>query len=133
MIWTSMVKGNVPVSLVTVTLDTIIAPVLLPVFILLMAGVAISINYSKMVVDLLLMITAPSIIGMLLYDSTAGRTKVFAQGAGGILSKLSFFVVIYISAAFVIPHNCLESLDSKNSNRNFPSCCNRLYYRLHRQ
>ena len=102
-IWTSLVKGNVPVSLVTVTMDTILAPFLLPLFILLVAGVAININYSKMAFDLICMITLPSLIGMLLYDTTGGRTKSFAHGGGGILSKLSFFGVIFLNSAFVTP------------------------------
>ncbi|MEN6414695.1 MAG: bile acid:sodium symporter [Veillonellales bacterium] len=102
-IWTSMVKGNVPVSLVTVTLDTILAPFFLPLFILLFVGVAVTINYSKMAIDLLFMITLPSLIGMILYDVTKGKTQTFAQGGGGILSKLCLGGVIFLNAAFVTP------------------------------
>lgn len=100
-IWTAIVKGNVPVSLVTVTMDTLIAPVLLPMFILLVAGVAISIDYTTMIIDLLVMITLPSVIGMLLYDFSGGRTKYFAENIGGIMSRISFFGIIFLNAAFV--------------------------------
>lgn len=102
-IWTSLVKGNIPVSLVTVTMDTILAPLLLPLFILLFAGVSIHIDYAKMALELLFMITLPSLVGMLLYDTSKGRTKSFAQGGGGILSKLSFGGVIFLNSAFVTP------------------------------
>lgn len=102
-IWTAIVKGNVPVSLVTVTIDTIVAPLLLPVYILLVVGVAVNIDYSAMAVDLLVMITIPSIIGMVLHDKTGGRTMGFVQGLGGVLSRFSFFGVIYLSAAVVTP------------------------------
>ena len=102
-IWTSIVKGNVPVSLVTVTLDTIISPLLLPLFILAVIGVAVKINYMAMAIDLVLMITLPSIVGMLLHDQTGGATKGFVNGIGGILSRLSFFAVIFINSAFVTP------------------------------
>lgn len=102
-IWTSIVRGNVPVSLVTITLDTIIAPVFLPLFILFVIGVAVSINYSMMVVELFIMITLPSIAGMLLHDATKGKTKAFASGSGGILSKIGFFAIIFLNSAFVTP------------------------------
>jgi predicted Na+-dependent transporter len=100
-VWTAIVKGNIPVSLVTVTLDTIIAPVLLPVFILFVVGVAISIDYTAMIIDLLVMITLPSVIGMLLYDFSGGRTASFAEGVGGILSRISLFGIIFLNVAFV--------------------------------
>ncbi|MDR3592211.1 MAG: bile acid:sodium symporter family protein [Negativicutes bacterium] len=102
-IWTAIVKGNVPVSLVTVTIDTIVAPLLLPVYILVVVGVAVSIDYTAMAAELLVMITLPSIIGMLLHDRTGGRTMAFVQGLGGVASRMSFFGVIYLSAAVVAP------------------------------
>ena len=102
-IWASLVKGDVPVSLVAVTMDTILAPFLLPLFILLVAGISIHINYSKMAIDLICMITLPSLIGMILYDTTKGKTKKIAQGGGGIFSKISFFGVIFLNSAFVTP------------------------------
>ncbi len=100
-VWTAIVRGNIPVSLVTVTLDTMIAPVLLPLFIFFIAGVAVSINYTAMIIDLMIMITLPSLLGMLIHDLTEGKTAPFAEGAGGILSRLSLFGIIFLNAAFV--------------------------------
>jgi predicted Na+-dependent transporter len=101
LIWTDIVKGNVPISLVTVSIDTIIAPILLPLFILFVVGVAISIDYFTMIFDLLFMITLPSIVGMLLYDFTGGKSKSFSEGAGGILSRVAIFGIIFLNSAFV--------------------------------
>jgi predicted Na+-dependent transporter len=100
-IWTDIVKGNIPVALVTVTMDTIIAPVLLPLFILFVVGVTISIDYTAMIIDLLVMITLPSVIGMLLYDVSGGRTASFNEGVGGILSRMSLFGIVFLNAAVV--------------------------------
>jgi predicted Na+-dependent transporter len=100
-IWTEIVKGNLPVTLVTVSIDTIIAPVLLPLYILLVVGFTVSINYTSMIIDLLIMVTLPSIIGMLLYDMTGGKTTSFSEGVGGILSRISVFGVVYLNTAFV--------------------------------
>jgi predicted Na+-dependent transporter len=104
LIWTHIVKGNVPVSMVTVTIGTIIAPVLLPLFILVVVGVAVHIDYFTMVFDLLFMITLPSIIGMLLYDFSGGRTEAFAEGIGGVLSRAALFAIIFLNAAFISPY-----------------------------
>ena len=100
-IWTSIVRGNVALSLVTVTMDTLIAPVLLPLFILFAAGISIQIDYTRMIFDLLVMITGPSIVGMLLHDATKGKVRAFASGFGGVLSRLSFFGVIFLNSTFI--------------------------------
>lgn len=102
-IWTSLVGGNVAMALVTVTMDTLIAPILLPLFILLVAGVSVELDYAKMLTDLLIMITLPSIAGMLLCDASGGKTRSFASGFGGVLSRLAFFGVIFLNATFIAP------------------------------
>lgn len=102
-IWTSLVKGNVPVSLVTVTLDTMIVPALLPFFFMLTIGKSLTINYGEMAWQLLWMITLPSIAGMLIHDATGGKVTEFAKGVGGFTSKIALFVVIVINAALVLP------------------------------
>lgn len=102
-IWTSLVRGNVAMALVTVTMDTLIAPLLLPLFIRFAAGVSIQLDYSRMIFDLLVMITIPSIAGMLLCDATRGATKKIAGGFAGVLSRLAFFSVIFLNSTFVAP------------------------------
>jgi predicted Na+-dependent transporter len=101
LIWTAIVKGNVPVSFGPVTIDTIIAPLLLPLFILFVVGAAIHIDYFTMIFDLLFMVTLPSVIGTLLYDFTKGETKSFAEGAGGVLARVALFGIIFLNSAFV--------------------------------
>lgn len=112
-IWVSIVRGNVPLSLVTVTMDTLISPLLLPLFILVFAGVSVDLDYSRMIRDLLLMITMPSLAGMLLYDASKGRTGPFTSGVGGVLSRLAFFGVIFLNSAFVAPSVEWTSLIAK--------------------
>ena len=56
-----------------------------------------------MMLELLVMITLPSLLGMLLHDWTNGRVVRFAKGVGGFLSKVGFFVVIFINATLVAP------------------------------
>jgi len=102
-IWTSLLRGNVAVSLVTVSIDALVAPVLLPLFFLIAIGRAIQINYFQMTVQLLVMITIPSIAGMILHDYSGKRVVGFAKGLGGLSSKLVFYLMVYINAAVVAP------------------------------
>lgn len=102
-IWTSLVGGNVAVSLVTLALDTIIVPAFLPTFFLVTIGRAIQIDYLEMASQLLWMITIPSLVGMALHDFLKEKAVAYAKGFGGITAKTSFYVVIFFNAAIVAP------------------------------
>lgn len=56
-----------------------------------------------MMIDLMLMVTAPSIAGMLLHDQTHGQIASFAKSLGGPTSKIGLFLVIMINSAVVMP------------------------------
>jgi len=102
-IWTALAKGNIQITLVAVTLDTLIVPVLLPAYYQIIVGQAVVINYISLVVQLLLMVTIPSIVGMLLYDWTNGKTAHFSRGIGGVSSKLALFIIMILNASLVAP------------------------------
>ncbi len=102
-IWTSLVNGNLPVALVAVTLDTFIVPVFLPLFLKIIIGQSIQLDYWEMVIDLLFMVTIPSVAGMLLYDATHGRVSSYAKHVGGLTSKLGLFGVILINTSIIVP------------------------------
>lgn len=102
-LWTSMTSGNVPLSLVAVTLDTLIVPMLLPLFIKLVAGQTVQLDYAKMAQELFWMITLPSVAGMLINDATKGRIAKLSKNAGGLTSKLCFLIVIFLNASVIAP------------------------------
>ncbi|MEN6566965.1 MAG: bile acid:sodium symporter [Veillonellales bacterium] len=103
-IWTSLLDGNMALSLVAVTLDTFLVPLVLPLFFHIVAGQNVAIDYLQMLKGLMLMVTIPSVIGMLLHDWTGGKVNAFANSIGGATSKLAMFLVIFINAAIVMPH-----------------------------
>ncbi len=102
-IWTSIAKGNVPVALVTLALDTVIVPFFLPAFFLVTVGQALHIDYKEMALQLMWMITIPSLVGMALHDIFRDRAVAYAKGFGGITSKVTFYTVIFLNAALVAP------------------------------
>lgn len=101
--WTSITRGNVEVSLVAVTLDTFIGPILLPIFFLVVAGKMIQLNPVEMIGQLLMMVTIPSLIGMLINEYSKYDFTSFATGLGGLTSKAALFVVIYINSSVTMP------------------------------
>lgn len=102
-IWTSIARGNVPVALVTLALDTVLVPFFLPAFFLVTIGQALHIDYKQMALQLMWMITIPSLVGMALHDILKERAVAFAKGFGGVTAKSTFYVVIYLNAALVAP------------------------------
>lgn len=102
-IWTALAKGNIQTTLVAVTIDTLIVPVLLPAYYQIVVGQSVVINYTSLVVQLLLMVTIPSIAGMMFYDWTGGKTANFSRGVGGVSSKLALFIIMIFNASLVAP------------------------------
>jgi len=97
-IWTSIVGGNVAMAMVAVTLDTLVSPLLLPVFIFLVVGQTVSVDYIQLFYGLLWMVTIPSLLGMAVNDLTRGRLNNFSRSFGGFSSKLALFLVILFNA-----------------------------------
>lgn len=102
-LWTSMSGGNVAVTIMAVTIDTIAAPVLLPFLYMFLIGKVIEIDYMGMMLQLVCMVTIPSIAGMLINDAANGRLDGFAKGIGGLTSKLALFFVVFFNAITVAP------------------------------
>ena len=103
-IWTTIANGDIALALVTVTLDTLLIPILIPAFFRIMLGTSITLNYGNMVLRLLLMVTIPSILGMVVNEITKGRLENFSISVGGVTAKISNLFVIFINSAIVLPN-----------------------------
>jgi bile acid:Na+ symporter, BASS family len=102
-LWTSIVNGDIALALVTVTLDTLLIPLLIPLFFKVVLGTSIVLNYGEMMSRLLLMVTVPSILGMVVNELTKGRLEKFSVTVGGFTSKIATFFVMVINSAIVLP------------------------------
>jgi len=103
LIWTSLTGGDVTLSLAAITLDTLISPFFLPVFFTAIAGHAVDINYLAMFWQLILMVTLPSLAGMLVHDLTQGKLAAFTASVGGLSSKAAVFLIVFFNAAAIAP------------------------------
>lgn len=104
-VWLSVLGGNIAVSLVTITLDTLLAPFIIAIFLNLMFSTIVDINYTQMLVELLLMVSVPSLIGMSMHNILVKRPKLYTtlSISGALFSKFCMLAVIYISVATVVP------------------------------
>lgn len=102
-IWTALTQGSVSIALVSVTLDTLVVPVMLPFFFQIVIGQVLQIDYMQMMFQLLLMVTIPSLLGMALHDYSSTLLTPAVKIIAGFIAKLAFFAVIFVNAAIVGP------------------------------
>ncbi|BAK15438.1 predicted Na+-dependent transporter [Solibacillus silvestris StLB046] len=103
-IWVTICKGNLPLSLAIILIDTLLAPILMPLILHLVVGESISLNTSALIFDLIWMIVLPSILGILVNEWTKG--KLFEQYGKpmSLVSKLCLFGIIMINSSAIAPY-----------------------------
>ena len=100
-IWTSLTKGNVLLSIIIVTLDTIFVPLVLPAYFKIVVGEILTVNYFALILHLLFMVTIPSTAGMILNDFTHGTFNKFSKSIGGLTSKIAIFLIVFLNSAML--------------------------------
>ncbi|MBB3069288.1 putative Na+-dependent transporter [Paenibacillus baekrokdamisoli] len=103
-LWVGMSAGSVPLMLAMVVIDSALSPFVVPAGIHLLFKTAVETNTMQMMGDLLILIVAPTIIGVLLYEWTKGRIQPFVQPYAAPLSKLCFVAVVALNAAAIAPY-----------------------------
>lgn len=103
-IWVTISKGNLPLSLAIILIDTLLAPILMPLILQLVVGESISLNTPALIFDLIWMIVLPSILGILVNEWTKG--KLFEQYGKpmSLISKLCLFAIIMINSSAIAPY-----------------------------
>lgn len=105
-VWISIMGGNIGVSVVAITLDTLLAPFIVAFFIKVFFQQDIPIDYTTMLGEMMCMVTIPSILGMLAHTYLRRKPTLYTRISiiGALFSKLCMAAVIYISVAMVIPN-----------------------------
>ena len=103
-IWVTISKGNLPLSLAIILIDTLLAPILMPLILHLVVGESISLNTSALIFDLIWMIVLPSILGIIVNEWTKG--KLFEQYGKpmSLISKICLFAIIMINSSAIAPY-----------------------------
>lgn len=103
-IWVSICRGNLPLCLSIILIDTLLAPFVLPALLKVAVGTTITLDTTALFLNLLWMIVLPSILGIVLNELTKGKvTKTLAPKLAPF-SKIGLFAVVMINSSAVAPY-----------------------------
>lgn len=103
-VWVSVYKGNIPMVLSIILIDTLLSPILVPLSLSLFMGQKIEMDSLDIIRGLLGMIVIPSFAGMLLNQLTKGKiTKRLGEPLAPF-SKISLGFVVMLNGAVVAPY-----------------------------
>jgi len=109
-IWVSLYKGNIALTLAIILLDTLLSPFLVPLSMSLFVGEAVELEVWGMMKGLLGMIVLPSIAGMLVNQFSKEKAKAWNQTLSPF-SKIGLALVVSINSSVVAPY--LRNIDKK--------------------
>lgn len=104
LIWVSIYKGNVPMTLSIILIDTLLSPILVPYTISLLVGEKIEMDVYSIMTGLLGMIVIPSLIGMSINQLTKGKVKEVWSPRLAPFSKIGIGIVVMLNGAVVAPY-----------------------------
>ena len=103
-IWVSVCKGNLPLALAIILIDTLLAPIIMPGLLHITVGETISVDTMGLLVDLLWMIVLPTLLGIILNEVTKGRIQQKWSPTLAPFSKLALFAVVLINGSAISPY-----------------------------
>lgn len=104
MIWVTITRGNLPLCLSIILIDTLLAPIILPAIIHIVAGERIAVDTTALVFNLLWMIVLPTLLGIVLNELTKGKVQTVWGPKLAPFSKLSLFAIVGINGSAVAPY-----------------------------
>ncbi|MCT2346993.1 bile acid:sodium symporter family protein [Niallia taxi] len=110
-IWVSMYKGNVPLTLAIILADTLLSPFLVPLSMSIFVGEAVQLDVWGMMRGLLVMIVIPSIAGMAINQFYSKEKALHWNKTLAPFSKLGLAAVVAINSSVVAPY--LRQIDLK--------------------
>lgn len=103
-IWVSVCKGNLPLALAIILIDTLLAPIIMPGLLHITVGETISVDTIGLLIDLLWMIVLPTLLGIILNEVTKGRIQQKWSPTLAPFSKLALFAVVLINGSAISPY-----------------------------
>ena len=108
-IWVTICKGDIALILAFILLDTLLAPLAVPGTIRLLLGTRISLDVTGMALSLVFIIVIPTIIGVILNESSRGKIPAVINPWLSPVTKLSIILLIAANAAYVAPQIRLDN------------------------
>src|SRR5699024_4874203 len=102
-IWINISQGNLPFGLSIILIDTLLAPFIFPILLKLFAGEVIQIDSYSLIIDLLLMILLPSILGILFSELRKLNIHNIKEKFGAF-AKLCLLAVVTVNSSAIAPY-----------------------------
>lgn len=109
LMWVSIGRGNLPLCLSIVLLDTLLSPLVVPLTLRVLVGSIVEMDTVSMMLDLLYMVGIPALLALLCYRVREGRTAQTLKQNLAPFAKLSLLTVTLSNATSAAPF--LKNLD----------------------
>lgn len=103
-IWVSVTRGNLPLTLSIILIDTLLAPIILPLILIGISGEAVSIDNGELIMGLIWMIVLPTLLGVTLNQLTKGGVRESLGKPLAPFSKISLMLIIMINGSVISPY-----------------------------
>lgn len=103
-IWMNICKGNLPLGLSIILIDTLLSPFILPFILYIVSGEKIELDVVSLILNLLWMIVLPTILGIVVNELSKGKVPKKYGKKLAPFSKLCLFAVILINSSAISPY-----------------------------
>jgi predicted Na+-dependent transporter len=103
-IWVSIYKGNIPLTLSIILIDTILSPLIVPYCLSFLIGEKIEMDFMSIMQGLVGMIVLPSLLGMWLNQRSKGNMVKKLSATLAPFSKICLGVVVMLNGAVIAPY-----------------------------
>jgi predicted Na+-dependent transporter len=102
-IWVSIYRGDFALCLTLILIDTLLAPLIVPGTMLALVGTRVALDMTAMAVSLILMVVAPTIVGVSVNELSKGKIPALVCPYLAPFSKICLILVIAANASPVAP------------------------------
>lgn len=99
LMWVGIGGGHVPLCLAVILLDTLLAPVLVPLSLRIFSGTVVQMDSISMMIDLLYMVAIPAVIAMTLHQLTRGRAAETLKPKLDPFCRIFLLLIITVNAS----------------------------------
>lgn len=110
--WSFLLRANVPLAVAVVSLDSLLSPLVLPGVLRLFAGRLVSFNAMGLLGGLLRMVLLPCVLGITVHDLTPATVRRRLQAVVSPLAKLALLTVVAANTAAAKPQLVSLSQDA---------------------
>lgn len=103
-IWINVGRGDLPLGLAVVLLDTFLAPVIIPLTMHIVSGKSVKIDTGDLIFDLILMIVVPTIVAIVINEASHGKIPDKIGNRLNPFSKLALFGIIFVNGGAIAPY-----------------------------